>query len=139
MFPIHWVFNNFATGVSCGFVNRKLAMVCESSWRSSAGSPTLFRASQHLQVSSCWRCRLRRYTPSVCFKAEALFGYNCDMYFAPPNMLVDLPVPVKAVPEDVVEVSVDRKLDYKALQLCHVQFYVIWILYSNLSTCVGNS
>lgn len=37
---------------------------------------------------------------------------SVHMYFAPPNMLVDLPVPVKAVPEDVVEVSVDRKTDF---------------------------
>ncbi|KAL1830352.1 hypothetical protein ACET3Z_000003 [Daucus carota] len=36
---------------------------------------------------------------------------SVHMYFAPPNMLVDLPVPMKAVPEDVVEVSIDRKTD----------------------------
>ncbi|KAK1376646.1 CMP-sialic acid transporter 1 [Heracleum sosnowskyi] len=36
---------------------------------------------------------------------------SVHMYFAPPNMLVDLPG-VKAVPEDVVEVSVDRKTDF---------------------------
>ncbi|KAL8111242.1 CMP-sialic acid transporter 1-like [Apium graveolens] len=37
---------------------------------------------------------------------------SVHMYFAPPNMLVDLPVPVRAVPEDVVKVSVDRKTDF---------------------------
>lgn len=37
---------------------------------------------------------------------------SVHMYFAPPDILVDLPVPVKAVPEDEVEVSVDRKTDF---------------------------
>ena len=36
---------------------------------------------------------------------------SVHMYFAPPNMLVDLPVPVMAVPNDVVEVSIDGKTD----------------------------
>ncbi|KAK1376157.1 CMP-sialic acid transporter 1 [Heracleum sosnowskyi] len=36
---------------------------------------------------------------------------SLHMYFAPANMLVDLPVPVKTAPEDLVEVSVDRKTD----------------------------
>ncbi|KAK1376745.1 hypothetical protein POM88_032938 [Heracleum sosnowskyi] len=49
---------------------------------------------------------------------------SVHMYFAPPNMLVDLPVPVKAVPEDVVEVSVDRKLDYKNMLICICEYWL---------------
>lgn len=37
---------------------------------------------------------------------------SLHMYFAPANMLVDLPVPVKIAPENLVEVSVDRKADF---------------------------
>ncbi|CAK9165811.1 unnamed protein product [Ilex paraguariensis] len=36
---------------------------------------------------------------------------SLHMYFVPSNMLVDLPLPVKATPEEVIEVSVDRKTD----------------------------
>jgi UDP-sugar transporter A1/2/3 len=33
------------------------------------------------------------------------------MYFAPPNMLVDLPTQVRAAPESLKEVAVERKTD----------------------------
>ncbi|KAL8114041.1 CMP-sialic acid transporter 1-like isoform X1 [Apium graveolens] len=36
---------------------------------------------------------------------------SLHMYFAPANMLVDMPVPVKTATEELVEVSVDRKTD----------------------------
>uniref|UniRef100_A0A5B6YN47 CMP-sialic acid transporter 1 n=1 Tax=Davidia involucrata TaxID=16924 RepID=A0A5B6YN47_DAVIN len=36
---------------------------------------------------------------------------SLHMYFAPPSMLVDLPLTVKAAPESVIEVSVDRRAD----------------------------
>ncbi|PWA72948.1 Nucleotide-sugar transporter [Artemisia annua] len=36
---------------------------------------------------------------------------SLHMYFAPPSTLIDLPVAVKAAPQSVIEVSVDRKTD----------------------------
>ncbi|CAN6578972.1 unnamed protein product [Malus baccata var. baccata] len=36
---------------------------------------------------------------------------SLHMYFAPPNMLVDLPLPVKSTTESLKEVSVERKSD----------------------------
>ncbi|KAK7829315.1 cmp-sialic acid transporter 1 [Quercus suber] len=36
---------------------------------------------------------------------------SLHMYFAPPNMLVDMPSPTKAAPENLKEISVERKTD----------------------------
>ncbi|CAL9030323.1 unnamed protein product [Prunus brigantina] len=36
---------------------------------------------------------------------------SLHMYFAPPNMLIDLPLPIKATTESLEEVSVERKSD----------------------------
>ena len=36
---------------------------------------------------------------------------SLHMYFAPPNMLVDMPSPTKAATENLKEISVERKTD----------------------------